>query len=397
MLLKRSSYLAKAKEILRDRPVLAILGPRQCGKTTFVKEFLSEKFDYLDLERPSDLNLLLTEPELYLKEQQRPLVIDEAQRLPELFPLLRSESDRRKKKGQFVLLGSSSFQLIEAISESLAGRVGFLDLNPLGLFEINESGIDWKGHWLKGGFPDALLQGRSKKINFNWFEDYTRTLVERDLPSLGISITPHQFRKLWAMASHFHGQVLNMNKLANSLDLSPHTVKRYLDILEQTFMIRRLQPFSGNLKKRLVKSPKLYIRDSGLFHYFQRILTERDLISHPSRGASFEGYTIEQLLQVLRLKTPEYESLYFRSSDEVEVDLILQKGGQLSPIEIKASLSPSKDQCKSLYKFLELSKCKRAFVLGMGSQRFWIDKRIEFIGIESWAQDSFPAFWDEKS
>lgn len=393
MLVQRQFYASEAKRILKSRPILAVLGPRQCGKTTLAKELMQTEMAYLDLERPSDFAKLSADPELYLSQLTHPLVIDEAQRMPEFFPLLRSEVDRRKKKGQFVVLGSSSFQLVKSISESLSGRVGFLDLSPLGLYELDQQKTSLEAHWIKGGFPDALLETKKEELNFAWFEDYTRTLIERDLPSLGIEILPHQFRKLWEMCRHFHGQLLNMNKMASSLDLSPTTVKRYLDILEQTFMIRRLPAFFGNQKKRLVKSPKFYFRDSGMFHYFSRIMTIEDLISHPDRGKSFEAYVLEQILQLVRLKTPEYESFFFRTSDQIEVDLLLKKARSIVPIEIKASLAPTKQSCKSLYRYLELTKIKRAFVISLGDDCWPMDSRIEVIGIHWWRKQGFPSFW----
>ncbi len=393
MIVKRKNYAKAALQILKDRPILAILGPRQCGKTTLARELLGQKFKYIDLERPSDLAKISSDPEFYLKQIKAPIIFDEAQRMPELFPLLRSEVDRRRKKGQFVLLGSSSFQLVKSISESLSGRVGFLDLTPFGLMELGSSKISIESHWLKGGFPNALFEGSSENLNFNWFEDYTRTLIERDLPALGIEITPQQFRKLWTMCIHFHGQLINMHKMANSLDLSSHTVSRYLDILEQTFMIRRLPPFFGNTKKRLVKSNKLYFRDSGMFHYWMKILDSEQLLTHPSRGESFEGYVLEQILFLRSLNTPEYDPFFFRTSDQIEVDLILKKGEEIVPIEIKSTLAPTKNHCKSLYKFLKLKKIKKAFVIGLGEERYLLDKQVEVIGIHAWRKEGFPLFW----
>ena len=390
--IQRSSYLGKAFNILKTRPVLAILGPRQCGKTTLAREFLGKNFAFLDLERPSDLSKLAFEPELFLREVQTPLIIDEAQRMPEIFSILRAEVDDRKKNGQFVLLGSASFKLAREISESLAGRVGFLDLTPLGLFEL-ELSQSFHDHWVKGGFPNALLGGEHEALDFDWYEDYTRALVERDLPALGIEITPAQFRTLWSMCTHFHGEILNANKMANSLDISPHTVKRYLDILEYTFMIRRLPSLQVNLKKRLIKSPKLYVRDSGIFHYFHKILSRQDLAMHPSLGKSFEGHAVELILQLNALHTPEYTSSFFRTSDGIEVDLILQKGEKIVPIEIKASLSPTAKVVKSLEKALGLLGAKRGYVIHLGDETFPIGKNMTAISIHRWRKEKFIPFW----
>lgn len=388
----RSAYLKKASKILKTRPILAILGPRQCGKTTFAREFLGRDFAFLDLERPSDLSKLAFGPELFLREIPTPLIIDEAQRMPEIFPILRAEVDDRRRNGQFVLLGSASFQLVRNISESLAGRVGFLDLTPLGLFEL-DAHLSLHDHWIKGGFPNPLLRGKSETLDFDWYEDYTRALVERDLPAMGIVITPVQFRTLWGMCTHFHGEVLNANKIANSLDISPHTVKRYLDILEHTFMIRRLPSLQANLKKRLIKSPKLYIRDSGIFHYFHKILSRQDLIAHPGLGKSFEGHIVELILQLSALHTPEYDPSFFCTSDGIEVDLVLQKGKRIIPIEIKASLSPNPKAVKSLEKARALLGAEKGYIVHLGDETFPISKNVTAVGIHPWRKGGLVPFW----
>ncbi len=398
-LLERMAYQKKAWHILKSRPILAILGPRQCGKTTLAREFLGQGLVLLDLERPSDFAKLAAEPELYLKEARTsptPLVIDEAQRMPELFPILRAEADDRKKKGQFIILGSSSWNLIKSLSESLAGRVGFLDLSPLCLFELHSQTSLWE-HWIKGGFPDALLQGQSETLNFDWHEDYTRALIERDLPAMGIDISPLQFRTLWAMCTHFHGEILNMNTMANSLDISAHTVKRYLDILEHTYMLRRLMPLRENLKKRLIKSPKLYIRDSGSFHYFHKILSRQDLMVHPSLGKSFEGYVVELILQINALHTPEYHPSFFRTSDGIEVDLVLKKGRRAIPIEIKATVSPTLKMAKSLQKMIAIMGLKRGYLIHLGDESFPLSRHIRAVSIHHWRKEGLAPFWGSQS
>ena len=393
--LKRMAYRQKALRILKMRPILAILGPRQCGKTTLAKELLGAKPTILDLERPSDFAKLEAGPELYLKESRRrptPLVIDEAQRMPELFPILRAEVDDRKKKGQFIILGSSSWKLIRSLSESLAGRVGFLDLTPFGLFEL-DSQTSLESHWIKGGFPDALLQGKPEILNFDWHEDYTRALIERDLPSMGIDISPLRFRTLWAMCTHFHGGVLNMNAMANSLDISAHTVKRYLDILEYSYMLRRLAPLRENIKKRLIKSPKLYVRDSGSFHYFHKVLSRQDLMAHPGLSQSFEGYAIELILQINALHSPEYQPSFFRTSDGIETDLVLKKGQRVIPIEIKATLSPTLKMVRSLQKMLTLMGLKQGYLLHLGDESFPLSRHIRAVSLHHWRKEGLMPFW----
>jgi uncharacterized protein len=388
-IIPRNHYSNLANSLKERYPCLAILGPRQCGKTTFAKECF-RRYEYLDLELPSDYAKIEGDPELFLTSRKNPLVIDEAQRMPELFPILRAIIDRRRKtNGQFILLGSSSFQLQEQISESLSGRISFLDFHPFHIGEVYPE-VSLKSHWLKGGFPDALLEGKKDKLNFSWFEFYTRTLIERDLPNLGIEMDNRQFRRLWKMATHFHGDILNKNKIATSLGISPHTVDRYLNTLEQTFALRLLPPFFANIKKRLVKSPKLYFRDSGMFHYFSDVRTLESLVGSPHLGASFEGYVVEQILQRC---TPNWEGFFFRSSDGTEVDLLLNQGDHYIPIEIKSTLKVNKTHGATVEKVLDLLGQKRGFVVNLSDDEFPLSKRVTCIGVENWIANGFSEFW----
>ncbi len=391
-MLPRPKYTARLAHLLGQFPVVAIMGPRQCGKTTLAKTECPG-FDYLDLERPSDARKLEGDPELFLSSRQTPLVIDEAQRLPELFPVLRSLVDRnRKKSGQYVLLGSASFLLQRQLSESLAGRIGFLDLSPLMLSEVAPK-PKFEAHWLKGGFPDALLHGNRRTLNFDWFDAYVRSLIEQDLPALGVDVSPREFARLWSMCAHFHGSVLNMNKIAASMGISPHTVRRYIDILEQTFVLRRLPSFHPNLKKRLVKSPKLYFRDSGLFHYFKRLTTREDLFASPDLGASFEGYVVNVIQETRQLQSPAWEAFFIRTSDQHEIDLVLVKGQKVIPVEIKCSLAPKLESLRSMRTLMQQLDAKRGFVVCLGSDDYPITKQIQAIGIEKWGNEGANPFW----
>lgn len=393
-LFTRLQYNKSLKQALIDYPVVAVMGPRQCGKTTLVKNTL-EHFDYLDLELPSDHAKLSGDIEIFLRSRKKALIIDEAQRCPQLFPVLRALVDeKRTQKGRYILLGSASFQLVSQINESLSGRVAFLDLTPFLYSEVYKK-ISLEQHWLKGGFPDALLQNEEEKINFYWFENYTRTLIERDLPALGIEVSPEKFRQLWLMCVHFHGNILNMNKIATSIGISSHTVERYLDILEQTFMLRRLQPFSSNTKKRLVKSPKLYFCDSGLFHYFSRILTHEDLYASPERGASFEGYIITQIMGLIRQRQPEWACYFFRTSDDIEIDLLLLKGKKKIAIEIKCVLSPHIEHAKSLIKAKEILGIKQGIIFHLGRDSYPLQADIQCISFASWIKNDCLPFFDE--
>ncbi len=389
----RDQYLSRGRQLAEQFPVLCILGPRQCGKTTLAKVGWPD-YDYLDLELPSDFSKLSADAELFLTSRRRSLIIDEAQRHPPLFPLLRAIVDRdRKRAGQYLLLGSASFRLVEAINESLSGRVAFLDLTPLLAKECVRSSADIDTHWLKGGFPDAYLAGAPDQLSFEWFEHYSRTLIERDLPALGVEVTPQTFRRLWQMCAHVHGNVLNMNKLAESLGVSPHTVGRYLDILEQSFLIRRLPSFHANTKKRLVKSPKLYLRDSGLTHYFLRILDHEALIVSPDRGKSFEGYVVEQVVGVNQLESRAFEPFFFRTSDQYEVDLVLAAARRRVLIEIKAGTSIDAREISRLQTCKDIIGAKRAFVILYGRGSYPVGPGLDCIGISDWAARGFDPFW----
>ena len=391
-MLPRPKYDARLKRLLRTFPVVAIMGPRQCGKTTLARRDCPG-FEYLDLERPSDARKLEGDLELFLTSRKRPLIIDEAQRMPELFPVLRSLIDeKRGRNGQYVLLGSASFLLQSQLSDSLAGRIGFVDLSPLMLSEVSAN-PKFDAHWLKGGFPDALLRGNRTTLQFDWFDAYVRSLIEQDLPGLGIQVSPLEFRRLWEMCAHFHGGVLNMNKIAASMGISPQTVRRYIDILEQTFTLRRLPPYSRNLKKRLVKSPKLYFRDSGLFHYFRRLTTREDLLGSPDFGASFEGYVINAILETCRLEDPAWDASFVRSSDQHEIDLILTKGQKLVPIEIKCTFAPKIESLRSMNVMMDQLNAKRGYVICLGDDSYPVSSKIQCIGIEGWGTEGAKPFW----
>ncbi len=388
-LIPREKIQNRCRKLANEYPCVSISGPRQCGKTTFAKTTFPE-YEYLDLELPSDFTKIESDPELFLRSRTKPLVIDEAQRMPELFPVLRALIDTdRKKNGRFILLGSASFQLQRNINESLSGRVAFLDFHPFNLLETVED-FSFEAFWTKGGFPDALMNGADDELNFEWFEFYTRTLIERDLPTLGIEFDPRQFRLLWKMASHFHGDILNKNKIASSLGISPHTVDRYLNILEQTFTIKLLPPYFANIKKRLVKSPKLYIRDSGMYHYFSGVRNYESLISSPSLGCSFEGLMVEQIIQGCGVDWTPY---YFRTSDGIETDLLLSRGNVLVPIEIKSKLSATQTDIKALEKTLDILGQPKGFFLNLSNDSYPMTKRIVCVGVKKWISEGCPEFW----
>ncbi|MEA3348627.1 MAG: ATP-binding protein, partial [Pseudomonadota bacterium] len=287
---------AELQECLSQFPCTAILGPRQCGKTSLAL-FITAKHEsiYLDLERPADVRRL-QEPELFFSEHRSKLIcLDEIQRVPELFPVMRSWIDRNRES-RFLILGSASRDLIRQGSETLAGRIAYLELTPFRLREVHNHGeTSMKNVWLKGGFPDSLLTP-SDKASFRWRENFVQTFLERDIPALGINLPPHTLERLWSMTAHFHSQTINSSALGKSLSISHTAARKYIDILCATFMLRLLPPFFVNLKKRLIKSPKLYLRDSGLLHTLLGIESFNDLLGHPSFGASWEGFALEQVL-----------------------------------------------------------------------------------------------------
>lgn len=322
-------------------PVTAVIGPRQCGKSTLIRHILADRGDtlFLDLELPSDLRKL-SDPELFLKEHAKKLVcIDEVQNKPDLFPTLRALIDMDRRPGRFVILGSASRNIIRQSSETLAGRIHYVELTPFIWPELEliavENGWSFKEHWWRGGFPPAFLSEEEAQSSA-WRKDLIQDFLSRDIPQFGMSVPVPTMMRFWKMLAHYHGSLLNAAKLGQALDVSHTTVRRYLDILEQTFMVRVLRPFEINLKKRLVKSPKVYIRDSGIFHSLLEIETMTGLYGHPFFGASWEGWCIEQITGIM----PLWNQKFYRASSGEEIDLILERGQKRLAFEFKASLSP---------------------------------------------------------
>lgn len=321
-------------------PVTAILGPRQVGKTTLVKRLqavLPKESLYLDLEIPSDLAKLSSDPELFLKNHDRHTVIlDEIHRLPDIFVLLRGLIDQKRESGRFILLGSASPDLLKNSAESLAGRISYVEMHPLHYREIAPAND--RNHWLWGGFPLSYL-AKNDKSRTLWLTDFLRSYLERDLPQLGLSVSPLLMRRLLMMIAGMQGGVLNYSMLANSLGVSQPTVKNAVDFLEQAFLIRRLQPYFINIGKRLIKSPKIYIRDSGLLHHLLTIKEADSLLGHLVAGGSWEGYILQEIISLLPQDALPF---FYRSQDGSELDLVIHRGVGISlAIEIKLSDSPT--------------------------------------------------------
>lgn len=332
--------LETVRSALEEQAAVVLLGPRQVGKTTLAQEIAEQRPSiYLDLERTGDRQILDV-PELYLDEQAGKLVIlDEVQQMPGLFATLRGQIDARRRRGlrtgQFLLLGSASNLLLQQSAESLAGRVRYIELCPL---LLDETGADQLNRlWLRGGFPDSL-QAVSDAASLRWREDFLRTYLERDIPALGPRIPATTLRRFWTMLAHAQGGLLNAAALAEGLGVSGQTVGRYLDLLVDLMLVRRLMPWHENTGKRLVKSPKVYVRDSGLLHALLGLETPEALLGHPVVGGSWEGFCLEQLIAAA---PPGSEAFFFRSSGGAELDLVLrQPGGTTWAIEIKRTTAP---------------------------------------------------------
>jgi len=346
------------RRALRQVPAVAILGPRQCGKTTLARHLVGNLPEvlYLDLERPSDV-ARLTDPEaLFAANASRMICIDEIQRVPELFPVMRHAIDADRRPGRFLILGSASKELIRQSLETLAGRIRYLELTPFLLNEVVDDG-DLETYWLKGGFPLSWI-APDEVASFEWRLDFIRDFLERDIPMLQSRIPAERIRRFWTMLAHIHGQVLNMASLAGALGVQGPTIRSYIDLLEGAFMVRRLVPYAANLKKRLVKSPKLYIRDSGVLHTLLNIPDRNSLLGHPIYGTSWEGFCLENILA--RCKRTVQAS-FFRTVRGAEIDLILEQGRSRVAVEFKSS-SAAKPQ-RGFWTALKDLSIERAWII----------------------------------
>jgi len=314
------SLLPQILELLATRPAVVLLGPRQVGKTTLAHDIGDEiESMYVDLELPSDARRLEDAEFFFEQNQDKLIIIDEVQRSPELFPIIRAQIDRNRRRGhrntQFLLLGSATNDLLHQSSESLAGRVSYQELSPFTLIETGEH--THNELWLRGGFPDAFLDATT---TLEWRQDFIRTYLERDIPQLGIRIPAQTLRRFWTMLAHHHSQTYNATQIGASLGVKGQTTSRYLDLLTDLMLTRRLPPWHGNVGKRLVKSPKVYVRDSGILHALLDIHDLEELLGHPVAGASWEGFVIENTLRCLPSGTEHY---FYRTQAGAEIDLIL--------------------------------------------------------------------------
>lgn len=371
-MIARPLYAARLETALRRSPVVALLGARQVGKTTLARAIAgSSEATCFDLEDPRDLGRL-QDPMLALAHLSGLVVLDEIQRLPGLYPVLRVLADRPERPATFLILGSSSPELVRQTSESLAGRVEFVELAP---FDLTEVGVgEWRRAWLRGGFPRAFLTA-SEDDSTAWRRSFIQTFLERDIPQLGLALPAAVMHRFWTMLAHRHGAVWNASALARALGLSDKTVRRYLDVLTGTFMVRQLQPWHANTEKRQVKAPKAYLRDTGLLHALLDIETAEELERHPVRGLSWQGFVIEQLLRV----QPRLEPSFWGAHSGAELDLLLRRGMRSWGFEAKLADAPRLD--RSLRAVLETLELEHLWVVGPHGVRYDLAQRISVVGL----------------
>ena len=355
-MIQRKKLREKIENAIRRSVITAVLGPRQCGKTT-ISRMIGSKHGaiYYDLEDPVSFQALKSSPEQLLSEQKGLIILDEIQRMPELFPILRMLADRADITARFLLLGSSSPNLMKNVSESLAGRVAFIDMSG---FDISELSVrDVKKLWYRGGFPRSFLAADEEE-SFSWRLDFIRTFLERDIPQLGITVPSETLRRFWTMLAHYHGQTWNGSEFARAIGATEPTARRYLDLLSGAYVIRQLQPWYENIGKRQVKSPKIYIRDSGLLHALL-LLKDNQIRLHPKNGASWEGFIVEQVINLV--ETPVW---YWATHAGSELDLFAVINGKRTGIEIKFADAP--DLTKSMHLAFQDLKLDRLFIIYPG-------------------------------
>jgi hypothetical protein len=364
----RKRYLEEIESKLAENPVCAIFGPRQCGKTTLARQVAerTERVHIFDLETEAG-RARLRQPELALGALDGLVIIDEIQRQPELFATLRPLVDRRGRRTKFLILGSASPDLIRGVSESLAGRIGFVDLGGFDLSEVGTAKRDRL--WLRGGFPRSYL-ARSEAMSVSWRQDFVRTFLERDVPQLGIRIPSESLRRFWIMLAHYHAQIWNGAELARSLGVNEHTVRRYLDILSATYVVRVLAPWFENLAKRQYKAPKAYIRDSGLLHSLLGVDTLDQLHAHPKLGASWEGFALEQVLSQVR----GVQTFFWGTHAGAELDLLLMSRGRRYGIEFKYTAAPV--MTKSLHSAISDLGLDAAWIVYPGTEAYPVHEKV---------------------
>ena len=364
-------------QYLKYFPAVGIIGPRQSGKSTLALSILKTKKNslYLDLENPDD-RARLANPTLFFSEQKSSLIcLDEVQFMPNLFPVLRSIIDRNKRNGQFILLGSASPELLRQSSETLAGRIHYMELPPFTLSEVADTKNAYTKLWLRGGFPRSFLAPR-EDISFAWRKNFIRTFLERDLSNFGIGTSAEAMRKFWMMCAHLHGHILNLSNFGKALGATHPTIKTYVDVMTNTFMLQKLEPFRANIQKRLSKTPKIYLSDSGILHALLNIQTMNELLGHPVAGFSWEGFVLSQLRNSLK----DWEIFYVTTADQAEIDFILKRGKSLIAIETKLSKAPVVS--RGFYNLMKDLHIKEGYVVAPVDEPFPIGNKIRVVNVD---------------
>ena len=373
-MISRPAALERITAAFNVHPIAALLGPRQCGKTTLAKMIAEEEpFSYFDLENPVDLRRL-SAPLRTLEEIDGLVIIDEIQRRPDLFELLRVLVDRTENRARFLILGSASPGLVRGVSESLAGRIGFVDLSGFDIVEVgpaNRSRL-----WVRGGFPRSFL-AEDEPSSMSWRENFIRTFLERDIPQLGISVPAETLRRFWTMISHYHGQIWNAAHFARSLGTSENTARRYLDILAGSYMVRVLPPWFENIRKRQVKAPKIYIRDSGIMHALLQISSLEDLQGHPKLGSSWEGFCMENLISVLGTRN----TYFWATHAGAELDLLVMAAGKRYGFEFKYADAPG--ITRSMHIAITDLNLEHLWVVYPGREEYAIDEKITAVSFDA--------------
>lgn len=374
--MKREIYLQKIHNAFDSNQACAIIGPRQCGKSTLSREYATtqSRVHFFDLENPIDL-ARLTNPMLSLQSLQGLVIIDEIQRHPELFSVLRVLIDKGSTK--YLILGSASRDLLQQSSETLAGRISYIELTPFSYYETKES----TQLWSRGGYPKSYL-ATSDIVSYTWRNSYITTFLEQDIPNLGINIPAQTLRRFWMMIAHCHGNIFNASELGRSLGYSNTTIMRYLDILVGTFMVRKLNPWFENIHKRQVKSPKIYIRDSGILHALLGVNNQEQLFSHPKLGASWEGFALEEVIRQNNIY--EHDCYFWATHNNAELDLMVFKNGKRYGFEIKYTDFPK--VTPSMRIALENLQLEFLVIIIPGNQCFMLDKKIVVCGLNSTVQ-----------
>lgn len=377
MKIDRHYHLQEITFGFRNHAVVVVLGPRQCGKTTLARQLIQQDPDfnpinYFDLDDPTHL-LMLSDPKLTLSQRKGLIVIDEIQKIPDLFPIIRVFADEERQEHRFLILGSASHELIRQSSQSLAGRIHFCELTPFEYAEVAHINT----LWLRGGYPRSYL-ALSDLDSWDWRQHYIKTFLEQDIPNLGLQIPAHALRRFWMMLSHYHGQTFNSSEIARSLGISDTTARRYLDLLVGTFMVRQLAPWYENIQKRQVKQPKIYFRDSGILFFLLGIQNHEQLLVHPKLGACWEGFALEEIIRAHNAKSEE--CYFWGVHQQAELDLLIIQNGKRIGFEIKYTSKPI--LTKSMKMAAEILKLDELYLIFAGQEQFPLGLNVQAIGLQ---------------